>query len=167
METPAWHVLLVQIATFGIGAILLWVIAIRPIGALLGERRDRIVEAEASLAAAKSRVEDAERELRRRLDDVEDEMKRRTQAAEADARKVREDMVRRAQEDIRAEVAKGREQVRRERAAQREALRREVARLSVRMAGKVLGRTIAASDRKRLVARVLADIPSTFGKDRP
>lgn len=165
METPAWPVLLVQLATFGIGALLLWGIALKPIQQILTERRERIEAAQQDAAAAKMRAEDVEKELRARLTQLEDEAKKRSQEAEAAGRKLKEEIVAGARTEAQAVIAQGREQVKRERAAQRKQLRQEVARLSIAMARKVAAVSITAKDRKRLIDRVLRQLPSRIGGD--
>ncbi len=163
MEAPAWHILLVQCVTFGIGVLLLWVIALRPIRQVLKERRDRIETAQRDAAAAKTRALDVEKELRNRLSQLEADAKKHSQEAEAAARKLKEEILAGARAEAQTVVAQGREQVKRERAELRDQLRREVAKLSVTMARKVTAVSLTAKDRKRLMQKVLRELPSRIG----
>ena len=163
METPAWPVLLVQLATFGIGALLLWGIALKPIQQILAERRERIEAAQRDASAARARAEDIERELRTRLAQLEEQAKQRSQEAVASAGKLKDEIVAEARTKAQAVIAQGREQAKRERAEQRDQLRREVAKLSVTMAKKVAAVALTAQDRKHLIRKVLRELPSRIG----
>ncbi|MEK7767738.1 MAG: F0F1 ATP synthase subunit B [bacterium] len=159
MEQLAWHVLLVQLATFVIGALLLWRIAYLPIREILAQRRERIA-AEAGAARASREAADAvQAELRGRLAAVEEDQRKRAAAAEAEARKLRDEVLAVARTEASAVLAAARAQGRRERAEMQEQLRKEVARLAVAMARKVTASTLTAKDRKRLVDRVLKELP--------
>jgi len=163
MEVPSWHILLVQCLTFVIGALLLWVIAVKPIRRILDERRNRIVATQDEAAAAKERADDRERELNVRLARIEGEAKTQARKAEVAARKLKDEMLADARKEAKAFVASAREEAKREREELRDRLRGEVARLAVSMARKVTGMAMTAKDRRRLVRKVLDQIPGKFG----
>lgn len=159
MEPLAWHVLLVQITTFVIGALLLWRIAYQPIRAILAERRERIAAEHARAEAARTAAEAAHRELRDRMIELEDDHRRQRNAAEGEARQLRDEVLAAARAEAQKLLAAAREQGRRERAERDAELRKDVARLAVAMARKVAGVSLSSKDRSRLVARVIKDLP--------
>jgi len=160
METPAYHILLVQMLTFVLGAVALWWIALKPIQRILKERKDRIVAAQEAAAADRRNAENLQREVQVRLARIEADTKKRNAQVEADAKKLKEELTAAAREAASEIIRQGRVQLKAERAGMREAVRREVAKLSVAMAKKVAASSMTAKDRKRLIGKVLKDLPS-------
>ena len=159
MEVPAWHVLLVQCATFGVGAFFLWLLALKPIMRILDERRGRIVSAQREAAAAKERAGDLEAELKARLARMDSTAKRKFREVETAARKVHDQILAHARKEAGEIVARGRDEAGRERAEIEGELRRDAAKLSVEMARRVIARELTAKDRKRFLRRALEQIP--------
>ena len=160
METPAYHILLVQMLTFVIGAVLLYFIALKPIQRILKERKDRIAAAQEAAAAERRNAENLTRELQDRLAKLEAGAKKRHAMVEADAKKFKEELTTAARTAANEILKQGRVQLKAERAGMREEIRRDVAKLSVAMATKVTSTVLTAKDRKRLIGKVLKDLPS-------
>jgi len=162
MEPITWTIFLVEWATFIVGAALLWLIAYRPIKRILTERRERILKAQSDADRARREAERLQKELEKRVVKLEGEEKKRMTKAEAEARKLREGILAEAREHAQEVMKQGREQMKRERAGEAEKLRQEIARTSVAMARKVTGAMLKAADRKRLVKKVLGQLPARF-----
>ena len=165
METPSWPIFVVSCLTFVIGALLLWRIALNPIQRILKERRERIMAAQDEAEGHRRNAEKLQRELEDRLAMLEADSKKRTQKAEVEAGKLKEELSAAARGAAQAIVAQGRGQMKAERAGMRDEIRRDVARLSVSMAKKVAGMALTAKDRKRLVQRVLRELPGRLTED--
>jgi F-type H+-transporting ATPase subunit b len=160
METPAYHILLVQMLTFVIGAVLLYFIALNPIRRILKERKDKIAGAQEGAAVERRNAENLTRELQDRLAKLEAGAKKRNALVEADAKKLKEELTAAARAAANEILKQGRIQLKEERAGMRSEIRRDVAKLSVAMATKVTATVLTAKDRKRLIGKVLKDLPS-------
>ncbi len=165
MEVPAWHVLLVQCATFLVGMLLLRVIALKPIQRILADRRERIIEAQQLAAATQERSEGLERELKIKLARVDGDAKRQSRMAEAAARKSRDEILNGARQEARDIVAQGREDARRDRAETSIRLHKDAVRMSVAIARKVTAMALTPKDRKRLIAKALTQIETGLKGD--
>lgn len=162
MEIPAWHVLLVEVLTFLLGALALWQIGLKPIQQIMKERRSRIENAQDEAQLSKHSAEALRHEVQARLEQVERDAVKRGQEAEQAAEKLRAEVLKVARKEALAVLAAGREAVKSERAAMRESVRQEVARLSLAMARKVAGSSVSAADRKRLFKKVLSQLPKSL-----
>lgn len=162
MEPITLQILLVELATFLVGAVLLWHIAYRPIRRILEERRERIAKAQAEADEARKRAEDLERDLARRVARIEAEAKKQIHKAELEGRKLREKMVASARAHAQGVMEQARDQLKRERRDFEERLRKGVARTSVAMAKKVTGAILKAADQRRLIKRVIEKLPRSF-----
>lgn len=165
MEVPAANILMVQMLTFGIGAILLWIVALKPIQKVLAERRERIVTAQREAEEARTRAQAVETDLRNRLNALEDQAKARAAEAEAAAKKLKDELLAEARSEARDVVAAAKDQAKRDRAEDDARLRAEVAGLAVDMARKVAEMALSAEDRRKLTAKVLAELPKRLGVD--
>ena len=162
MEPISWHILAVEVVTLFVGAVAIWFLPLRDIVKSLTERRERIENTQKSTEKARVEAERLQKELERRVARLEEETKKRIARAESEGRKLRETIIAEAREQAQEAILQGREQMKRERAEASEKMRREIAHASVAMARKVTGSVLKASDKKRLVKRVLDQLPDRF-----
>jgi F-type H+-transporting ATPase subunit b len=162
MEPISWPILAIEVITFLAGAAVVWMLPLSDILKSLQERRDRIAKAHSDADKARREAESLQKDLEKRVAKLEGEEKKRLAKADADARKLRDAIVAEAREQAAASLQQGREQMKRERAEDAEKIRREVAHVSVAMARQVSGAMLKAADRKRLVKKVLDQLPSRF-----
>ena len=162
MEPISWHILLVEVVTFLAGAVIVWMLPLRDIVASLSERRDRIAKTQQDTDKARTEAERLQKDLERRVMRLEEETKKRIAKAENEGRKLRETILAEAREQAQEAILQGREQMKRERAESAEKIRKEIAHASVSMARQITGAMLKASDKKRLVKKVLDQLPARY-----
>jgi len=160
METPTWSIVMVQMATFLIGAVLLWFVAYKPIRAILRERRERIDSEQRAAEDSRKKAEALEKELNRRINRLEDEAKKKSVESEKAAKKLKDALMAAARKQALAVVEQGRALRKREADEMRAAVRRDAIRLSVAMARKVAGMALKPADQRRLVRKVVDSLPA-------
>jgi len=162
MEPISWHILVVEVVTFLLGAIFVWLLPLKDIVKSLTERRERIAKTQQDVDKARTEAERLQKDLERRVMRLEEETKKRIAKAENEGRKLRETILAEAREQAQEAILQGREQMKRERAETAEKIRREIAQSSVAMARRITGAMLKASDKKRLVKKVLEQLPSRY-----
>jgi len=150
------------VVTFLVGAAVVWQLPMKDILKSLAERRERIAGAQRDADKARATAESLQKDLERRIARLEEETKKRVARAEADGRKLRDTILAEAREQAQEAILQGREQVKRERAESSEKIRREIAHASVAMARRITGAMLKASDKKRLVKKVLDQLPARY-----
>ena len=154
-----WPHLLAQIVSFGIVCAVLWVLAYKPILAMLEARREQIASGLANAAKIKAelaRIEVERQEVLRRADD---EGKGLIADARAAAARVQAEETQKAIAAAEQIIVRARETTGRERAQMLAEARREVGRLVVQTAAAVTGKVLTGEDHRRLAedaARQLA-----------
>jgi F-type H+-transporting ATPase subunit b len=154
-----WPHLLAQIVSFGIVCAVLWVLAYKPILAMLEARREQIAAGLANAAKIKAelaRIEVERQEVLRRADD---DGKQLIADARAAAARVQAEETQKAIAAAEQIIVRARETTDRERAQMLAEARREVGRLVVQTAAAVTGKVLTGEDHRRLAedaARQLA-----------
>lgn len=162
MEPISWSILGVQVITFLAGVAVVWLLPVKDIFKSIAERRDRLAGAQTAADKARQEVERLQKDLERRVVRLEEETKKRIAKAEGEGRKLRETILAEAREQAQEAIQQGREQIKRERAESAEKIRKEIAHASVAMARRITGSMLKASDKKRLVKKVIDQLPVRY-----
>ena len=162
MENISWSILAIQVITFLAGVALVWILPLKDIYKSIVARKELIVSTQAAIDRAKVEVEKLQKDLERRIMRLEEETKKRIAKAEHDGRKLRETILAEAREQAQEAILQGREQMKRERAESAEKIRKEIAHSSVAMARRITGAMLKASDKKRLVKKVIEQLPVRY-----
>ncbi len=147
-----------QIVNFSLLALLLYVVAYKPVTAMLDQRAQRIKE-------SMEQADEAKRELARTREDYAAEMKRaRIEAQEiiaraiAEGERLREAARNEGRREADAFLDRARAQIDRDREEASRELRAQVAQLALLAAGRVVSKTFDKDDHYRLIDEVLRDL---------
>ena len=144
-----------QLFNFTLLAILLYVVAYKPVLKMLDARSARIQKGLEDAEAAAKRAAESEQEFQRQMalarKEGQEVIAQATQASD----RVRQELLDKAHEDARAMIDKAKEEIDRERTQAMNELRRDVGDLSVSIAEKVIGRTLDEQTQRRLIAEFL------------
>jgi F-type H+-transporting ATPase subunit b len=154
-----WPHLLAQIVSFGIVCAVLWVLAYKPILAMLEARREQIAAGLANAARIKAELARIEVERQDVLRRADDDGKQLIAEARAAAARVQAEETQKAIAAAEQIIVRARETTDRERAQMLTEARREVGRLVVQTAAAVTGKVLTGEDQRRLAedaARQLA-----------
>jgi F-type H+-transporting ATPase subunit b len=154
-----WPHLLAQIVSFGIVCAVLWVLAYKPILAMLEARREQIAAGLANAARIKAELARIEVERQDVLRRADDDGKQLIAEARAAAARVQAEETQKAIAAAEQIIVRARETTDRERAQMLTEARREVGRLVVQTAAAVTGKVLTGEDHRRLAedaARQLA-----------
>jgi F-type H+-transporting ATPase subunit b len=154
-----WPHLLAQIVSFGIVCAVLWVLAYKPILAMLEARREQIAAGLANAARIKAELARIEVERQDVLRRADDDGKQLIAEARAAAARVQAEETQKAIAAAEQIIVRARESTDRERAQMLTEARREVGRLVVQTAAAVTGKVLTGEDHRRLAedaARQLA-----------
>lgn len=147
--------LISQIVNFGLLALLLYVVAYKPVLRMLDERSSRIQKGLEDAEQARKQAAEMEQEFQRQMTQArregQDIIAQATQASD----RVRQEILDKAHEDARGMIDKAKEEIDRERAQAMNELRREVGDLSVSIAQKIIGRSLDEQSQRRLIAEFL------------
>lgn len=161
---PIWQEVVVGVIAFGV---LCWVLMRYVFPRMEKTFQARVEAIEGGIQRAEQAQAEANRLLeqyRAQLAEAKTEAAMIRDDARADAAGIREDMLARAQEESDRIIAAGRESLAAERASLVRELRGELGRLSVDLAGKIVGESLADEARRSgTVERFLADLDSGSG----
>jgi F-type H+-transporting ATPase subunit b len=145
-----WPHLLAQIISFSIVCILLQRFAYKPVLKILGERRQKIAQAQED--AKKSAVELAQTEIQRReiLRHADERAAKLIEEARAAAARVKEEETQKAIASAQQIIVKSHEAAAQDYARMLEELKREVGRLVVTTTANVTGKILTPEDQRRL-----------------
>lgn len=144
-----------QIVNFTLLAALLYVVAYRPIMAMLDKRSALIKKGLEDAEAASRQAAEMEQEFERRMADARKEGQEQIAHATQVGQKVRQEILDKAHEDAQALIDKAKEEIGREREQAMSELRKQVADLSLTISQKVIGETLDEQAQRRLIARFL------------
>jgi len=147
--------LISQIVNFGLLALLLYVVAYKPVLRMLDERSARIQKGLEDAEMASKRAGEMEQEFQRQMAQARKEGQEIIAQATQASDRVRQEILDKAHEDARSMVDKAKEEIDRERAQAMNELRREVGDLSVSIAQKIIGRTLDEQSQHRLISEFL------------
>lgn len=159
---PIWQELVIGTIAF---AVLCWVLMKYVFPRMEQMYQKRVDEIEGGLQRAEEAQAEANQLLdqyRQQLAEVRTEAAKIREDARADAAGIREDMLAKAREESDRVIAAGREALATERAGLVQELRSELGTLSVELAGRIVGESLADEARRSgTVERFLADLESS------
>jgi F-type H+-transporting ATPase subunit b len=144
-----------QIVNFTLLAVLLYLVAYKPILRMLDERSARIKKGLEDAELASKRAAEMEQEFERQLAEARKEGQEIIAQATRLSEKARQDILDRAREDSKALVEKAKEEIARERELAMAELREQIADLSLSISEKVIGATLDEPRQRQLVADFL------------
>jgi F-type H+-transporting ATPase subunit b len=144
-----------QLFNFTLLAILLYVVAYKPVMRMLDQRSARIQKGLEDAELAAKRAAETEQEFQRQLAQARKEGQEIIAQATHASDRVRQEILDKAHEDARAMVDKAKEEIDRERTQAMSDLRREVGDLSVSIAQKIIGQSLDEQSQRRLIAEFL------------
>jgi F-type H+-transporting ATPase subunit b len=147
--------LISQIVNFTLLAVLLYLVAYKPILRMLDERSDRIKKGLDDAELASQRASAMEQEFEKRMVEARKEGQEIIAQATQMSEKARQDILDRAREEARAQIEKAREEISRERDLAMAELRQQVADLSLGISEKVIGATLDDQRQRQLIAEFL------------
>jgi F-type H+-transporting ATPase subunit b len=155
-----WPHLAAQMVSFGIVCAILYLLAYKPILAMLAARREQIakgLEHAAQIKAELSRIEAQRLEV---LGRAESEGRRLIDEARAAAARLRDEEAQKAAAASERTLAAAHEAAEHERARMRAELRREVGRLVIQTSAAVTGKILTPDDHRRLAEETARQLAS-------
>ncbi len=149
--------LISQIVNFTLLAVLLYIVAYKPVLRMLDQRSARIQKGLEDAEAASRRAAEMEQEFQRQLAVARKEGQEIIAQATQASDRVRQEILDRAREDAKVLIDKAKEEIDRERQQAMSDLRRDVGDLTVTIAQKLIGRTLDESSQRRLVTQFLEE----------
>ncbi len=147
--------LISQIVDFTLLALLLYVVAYKPILRMLDERSARIKKGLEDAEQASRRAAEMEQEFERQMAEARRQGQEIIAQATQMSEQTRQEILERAREEARAQIQKAREEIDRERDQAMAELRQQVAELALLISEKVIGQTLDESSHHRLIAEFL------------
>ena len=147
--------LISQIINFGLLAVLLYLVAYKPILRMLDERSERIKQGLDDAEQASRRAAEMEHEFEQRLVEARKEGQEIVAQATQMSEKARQEILATAREEARAQVDKAKEEISRERDLAMAELRQQVADLSLSISEKVIGESLDQQRQRDLIAEFL------------
>jgi F-type H+-transporting ATPase subunit b len=149
--------LISQIVNFTLLALLLYVVAYKPILRMLDARSARIQKGLEDAEAASRRAAQMEQEFEQRLAEARREGQEIVAQATQISEKARQEILDRARDEASGLIDKARDEIDRERDLAMAELRQQVADLSLAISEKVIGETLDDQRQRRLIAEFLAE----------
>jgi F-type H+-transporting ATPase subunit b len=144
-----------QIVNFTLLAVILYLVAYKPILRMLDERSARIQKGLEDAESASRRAAEMEQEYELRMTQARKEGQEIIAQSTQMSEKARQDILEKTREEARAEIGKAREEIARERELAMAELRQQVAELSLAISEKVIGQTLDERGQRRLIADFL------------
>ncbi|MFC2036723.1 F0F1 ATP synthase subunit B [Chloroflexota bacterium] len=144
-----------QLFNFTLLAVLLYLVAYKPILRMLDERSARIKKGLEDAETASRRAAEMEQEFEQRMADARKEGQEIIAQSTQMSEKARQDILEQAREEAKVQVEKAKEEIVRERELAMAQLRQEVADLSLTISEKVIGEALDEQDQRRLIAEFL------------
>ena len=144
-----------QIVNFTLLAVLLYVVAYRPILRMLDERSARIKKGLEDAEEASKKAAEMEQVFEQRMAEARKEGQEIIAQATKMSEKAGQDILEKAREESKAQIEKAKEEIARERELAMSELRRQVADLSLTISEKVIGETLDEESQRRLIADFL------------
>ena len=144
-----------QIVNFTLLAVLLYLVAYKPVLRMLDERSARIKKGLEDAELASKRAAEMEQEFEHRMTEARREGQEIIAQATQMSEKARQDILEKAREEAKAQVEKAKEEISRERDVAMAELRQQVADLSLTISEKVIGQVLDEKSQRRLIAEFL------------
>jgi F-type H+-transporting ATPase subunit b len=144
-----------QIVNFTLLAVLLYVVAYKPVMRMLDERSERIRRGLEDAELASKRAAEVEQQFEQRMSESRKEGQEIIAQATQMSEKARQEILERAREEARLQIEKAREEIGRERELAMVELRQQVADLSLRISEKVIGEALDEQRQRKLIAEFL------------
>jgi F-type H+-transporting ATPase subunit b len=144
-----------QIVNFTLLAVLLYVVAYKPVLRMLDERSTRIKKGLEDAELASRRAAEIEQEFEQRMVEARKEGQEIIAQATQMSEKARQDILERAREEARAQIEKAKGEIQRERELAMAELRQQVAELSLAISEKVIGQVLDEKHQRRLISEFL------------
>lgn len=141
--------------------LLLWVlmkVMIKPIGAVLRDRREEIESSYQRIREETAKVEQTQAEVNRRLTEIETEARARIQEAGAEASRMKDQILAEARTQAEQVKERGIQDIERERDKALQSIRQEVADLVVQASEKVLGASMDDERHRDLIKSAIGDL---------
>jgi F-type H+-transporting ATPase subunit b len=155
-----WPHLLAQIVSFGIVCAVLYLLAYKPVLAMLEARRQQIALGLANAEKVRAELTRIEAERVEVLTRADAEGRRLVEEARAAAARVQAEEVRKATASAEQILIKARESAERDRTLMLADLRREVGRLVIRTSASVTGKILTPDDHRRLAEETARQLAS-------
>jgi F-type H+-transporting ATPase subunit b len=144
-----------QIFNFTLLAVLLYVVAYKPVMRMLDERSERIKKGLEDAEAASRRAAEMEQEFEARLGEARREGQEIIAQATQMSETARQEILEKSRQEARAQIEKAKEEIERERDLAMAELRQQVAELSLAISEKVIGETLDEQKQRKLIAEFL------------
>ena len=144
-----------QIVNFTLLAVLLYLVAYKPILRMLDERSARIKKGLEDAEAASRRAAEMEQEFEQRMVQARKEGQEIIAQSTQMSEKAGQDILEKAREEARVQIDKAKEEIARERDLAMDELRQQVADLSLTISEKVVGEVLDEQSQRRLIAEFL------------
>jgi F-type H+-transporting ATPase subunit b len=144
-----------QIVNFTLLAVLLYVVAYKPVLRMLDDRSDRIKKGLEDAESASRRAAEMEQEFEQKLAEARREGQEIVAQATKMSEKQRQDILAQAREDAGALIERAKDEIGRERDLAMGELRQQVADLSLTISEKVIGEALDERQQRRLIAEFL------------
>jgi F-type H+-transporting ATPase subunit b len=156
-----WPVLLVQIVTFAIFAILAWSVYLKPLGKHLKERADGIAHKLDEARAAREETEKLKAQTAQDMEEFKARQKKLLEEARAEGARLREELLTQARAEQESLLEKARKQVEQETTQARRQLREEAATLVVAATRKLLAESLDAKDQEKAAEKFVKELVKT------
>jgi F-type H+-transporting ATPase subunit b len=144
-----------QIVNFTLLAILLYLVAYKPILRMLDDRSQRIKKGLEDAELASKRAAEMEQEFDQRMVEARKEGQEIIAQATQMSEKARQDILEKAREEAQSQIEKAKDEIIRERDLAMADLRKQVAELSLMISEKVIGATLDEQGQRQLIAEFL------------
>jgi len=141
-----------QIFNFTLLAVLLYLVAYKPILRMLDERSERIKQGLEDAEAASRRAAEIEQEFEQQMVQARKEGQEIIAQATQMSEKTRQDILARAREESQEQIEKAKDEIARERELAMADLRQQVADLSLTISEKVIGQALDEQTQRQLIA---------------
>jgi F-type H+-transporting ATPase subunit b len=155
-----WPHLLAQTVSFGIVCAVLYLLAYKPVLAMLAARRDQIAKGLANAEKVRAELARIEAERVEVLAKAEAEGRRFVEEARAAGARVHADEIRKATAAAEQVLVKARESAERDRALMLAELKREIGRLVIHTSASVTGKILTPDDHRRLAEETARQLAS-------
>jgi F-type H+-transporting ATPase subunit b len=146
-----------QIVNFTLLAVLLYLVAYKPVLRMLDERSSKIKQGLEDAEVAARKAAEMEQEFEARMVEARKEGQEIIAQSTQMSEKARQDILDKAREEAQAQIEKAKEEIGRERDQAMSELRQQVADLSLTISEKVIGESLDPENQRRLIAEFLEE----------
>jgi len=149
--TPIWHEIVIGLIAFGALYLVMTKVFMPRLEKVYAERHDRIEGGFERAEQARAEARRVQTEYRTRIGEARDEAARIRDAAREEGQRRNDEVLASAREESAGMVSQGREELATQRSTVASDLQPDVARLSRRLAGRMLGREIGDDEYRQVV----------------